>query len=90
MWSKTIFILFFVSILTTDFAFGQKTPAKKDSKKLYENIESYSGRSKFSKFMYRLVFKPVAPGSKKKKVYKKLIQKPYYTFEGKLSGILIL
>jgi len=84
MWSKTIFILFFVSILTTDFAFGQKTPAKKDSKKLYENIESYSGRSKFSKFMYRLVFKPVAPGSKKKKVYKKLIQKPYYTFEGKI------
>jgi len=84
MWSKTIFILFFISILTTDFAFGQKTPAKKDSKKLYENIESYSGRSKFSKFMYRLVFKPVAPSSKKKKVYKKLIQKPYSTFEGKI------
>jgi len=84
MWSKTIFILFFVSILTTDFAFGQKTPAKKDSKKLYENIESYSGRSKFSKFTYRLVFKPVAPSSKKKKVYKKLIQKPYSTFEGKI------
>ncbi|MCK9399736.1 MAG: hypothetical protein M0Q51_07030 [Bacteroidales bacterium] len=34
--------------------------------------------------MYRLVFKPVAPSSKKKKVYKKLIQKPYSTFEGKI------
>ena len=37
--------------------------------------------------MYRLVFKPVAVISKKKvkkKVYQKLIQKPYSAFEGKI------
>lgn len=84
MWLKTIFILFFISILAIDFSFGQTIPAKKNSKELYQNIESYSKRSKFGKFIYRLVFKPVAPGSKKKKVYKKLIQKPYSTFEGKV------
>jgi hypothetical protein len=37
--------------------------------------------------VYRLIFKPIAPDLKnagsKKKVYKKLIQKPYRTFEGK-------
>ncbi len=63
---------------------GQNKPTKAETKKLYENIESYSGRSKFTKFVYRLFFKPTAPGSKKKKVYKKLIQKPYSTFEGKI------
>jgi len=84
MWFKTIFILLLISIFTTDFAFGQDIPTKAETKKLYENIESYSGRSKFTKFMYRLFFKPVAPTSKKKKAYKKLIQKPYSTFEGKI------
>ncbi len=87
MWFKNIFILFFVSILINDFSFAQLTPAKKDSTHLYENIESYSKRSKFTMFMYTLIFKPVATNSPKKKgkkkVYKKLIQKPYSTFEGK-------
>ena len=84
MWFKTIFILLFVFILTTDYAFGQKTSPKKDTKEFYEDIESFSGKSKFTKFMHRLFFKPVAPGVKKKKVYKKLIQKPYSSFEGKV------
>jgi hypothetical protein len=84
MWFKTIFILLFVSIITTGLAVGQSTSSKAETKKLYDNIESYSGKSKFTKFFYRMVFKPAAHGSKKKKVYKKLIQKPYSTFEGKI------
>ncbi len=85
---KIIFILFIISVLTCDFAFAQQPAVKADSTHLYENIESYSNRSKFTRFMYRLFFKPVAPSSKnkkgKKKVYKKLIQKPYSSFEGKI------
>jgi hypothetical protein len=84
MWFKTISILLFVFILATDFASGQKTSDKQDTKELYENFESTSGKSKFTKFMHHLFFKPVAPGVKKKKTYKKLIQKPYTTFEGKV------
>ena len=87
MWFKNISILFFVSILVSDFAYAQQTPAKKDSAHIYKNIESYSKRSKFTKFMYTLIFKPTAtnPPNKKVKntVYKKLIQKPYSAFEGK-------
>lgn len=87
MWFKIIFILFIGSILTSDFAFAQQTPAKSDSASLYKDIESYSKKSKFTKFMYRLIFKPVAtilPKKKiKKKVYNKLIQKSYSAFEGK-------
>ncbi|MDP2334904.1 MAG: hypothetical protein Q8N05_00340 [Bacteroidota bacterium] len=82
---KTIFTVFFVSILINDFASAQEKPVKKEPTHLYTNIEAYSGRSKFTKFMYQLVFRPVAPTSskKKKKPYKKLIQKPYSSFEGK-------
>ena len=85
---KHIFIFFFVLISISDFVIAQETPVKTDSTHLYKNIESYSKRSKFTRFIYRLIFKPVIPDSKdnviKKRVYKKLIQKPYSTFEGKI------
>lgn len=83
-----IFLLLFLLLFIADInAFSQQDSVKADSTKLYENLETYSKRSKFATFMYRLVFKPVATVSKnkgiQKKVYKKLIQKPYSTFEGK-------
>jgi hypothetical protein len=81
-----IYLIIFISLFTS-FSFAQQTRAKTDTTKRYENIESYSGRSKFTQFMYRLVFKPVAPNSKKdqarKKAYRKLLQNPYAAFEGK-------
>ena len=62
--------------------------AKTNSTSLYKNIETYSKQSKFKTFVYRLIFKPVTPETKKKdvrkKTYKNLIQKPYGTFEGKI------
>ena len=87
MWSKKIFILFFVSVFISAFAFAQETPVKTDSTHLYKDIETYSKRNKFNTFIYRLIFKPITIISKKgvkKKAYKKLIQKPYSTFQGKI------
>jgi hypothetical protein len=84
MWFKSVFLFFFVSIFISEFAFAQETLPKTDSTKLYKNIESYSERSRFTKFMYKLIFKPVATTSPKKKVYKKLIKKPYSAYEGKI------
>ncbi|MFY9151915.1 MAG: hypothetical protein WAO52_07875 [Prolixibacteraceae bacterium] len=85
---KFIVILFFVLISTNDVVFAQQKPVKKDSAKIYTDIENYSKRSKFTKFAYSLIFKSagaVSPQKKgKRKVYKKLIQKPYSTFEGKI------
>ena len=87
-WVKILFTLVFVSVVTSDFAFAQKTPAKGDSTKVYESIESFSLKRKFTRFAYNLVFNPVLVSSSKKplkkKVYKKLIQKPYSAFEGKI------
>lgn len=85
---KTIAILFFVFNSTNNLAFAQQKPVVKDSTKIYSEIESFSKRGKFTKFIYSLIFKPVAHGSSikkgKKKVYRKLIQKSYSTFEGKI------
>jgi len=87
MWFRRIFILLFVSVFLTVSAFAQQTPVKIDSTQLYKNIETYSKRNKFNTFLYGLIFKPISNKSKKevkKKVYKKLIQKPYSTFQGKI------
>jgi hypothetical protein len=87
MWFINIFILLLVSIFLSEFAVAQQTPAKTDSIQLYKNIESYSKKSKFKTFIYKVIFKPVASiapkKNVKKKVYQKLIQKPYRSFEGK-------
>jgi len=85
---RKFFILFLGTIALSDFASAQLDTIKTDSTQLYKNIESYSKQSKFTGFIYRLIFKPVTPDSKnkevKKKAYKRLIQKPYSTFEGKI------
>ncbi len=82
------FTLVFAIISISDLASAQQDSVKKDSTQLYNNIESYSKRSRLNGFIYRLIFKPVTPESKaqvvRRKSYKKLIQKPYSTFEGKI------
>jgi hypothetical protein len=84
MWIKIAVILFFVLLITNDFAFAQDTITQKDSTRLYENIETYSEKSRFTKFMFRLFFKPVAPAPAQKILNERLIQKPYSSFEGKI------
>jgi hypothetical protein len=84
---RRITILFFISGFLSVSAFSQETTVKPDSTILYKKIETYSKRNKFNTFLYRLIFKPIAIISKKevnKKVYKKLIQIPYSTFQGKI------
>ncbi|MBN1791790.1 MAG: hypothetical protein JW830_14915 [Bacteroidales bacterium] len=86
-WLKNITLLLFISYAAIEFAFSQETSVKKDSTSLYKDIESFSKRRKITQFMYRVFFKPAVPVSSlktaKKKGYRKLIQKPYSTFEGK-------
>jgi hypothetical protein len=87
MWYKKNFILFCLSVFVSAFVCAQETPVKKDTTQLYKDIETYSKRNKFNTFMYRLIFKPITVITKKevkKKTYKKLIQKPYSTFQGKI------
>jgi hypothetical protein len=87
MWVRRIILLFFISFLTDSLLVAQQDTLKADTTRLYKNIETISDRSGFGKFMHHIFFKPVSSGSKKivaRKGYKKLIQKPYSTFEGKI------
>ena len=86
MWIRNILLIIIISISICDFAYAQETPAKNDTTQIYQKIESFSVKRKFTKFMYKLFFKPASPAAikdAKKKSYKKLIQKPYSSFEGK-------
>lgn len=84
MWFKHILILFIVFISISDFAFAQQNTVKTDSTFFYGNSNPYSKQTKFTKFMYRIFYKKISPDTKKKTRYKKLIQKPYNAFEGKI------
>jgi hypothetical protein len=87
MWVRRIILLFSISIFINSFLVAQQDTLKSDTTRLYRNIETISNRSGFGKFMHHIFFKPVASTSKKtvaRKGYKKLIQKPYSTFEGKI------
>jgi len=64
MYFRKLFLLIVISFFTGNISFAQQKKAVTETTKSYENIESYSGRSKFTQFMYRLIFKPVAPNSK--------------------------
>ncbi|MGD0581344.1 MAG: hypothetical protein ABR974_00210 [Bacteroidales bacterium] len=85
---KNIVILLMVSFILNDSTYAQQTHVKKDSTILYKKIESYSEQGRVKKFMFGLVFKPVANNPKKTEVkikgYKKLIQKSYRNYEGKI------
>ncbi|MDA3943043.1 MAG: hypothetical protein PF694_05835 [Bacteroidetes bacterium] len=81
---KIVALCIFVLLITNASAFAQETPSPNDSTLLYENIETYSERSRFTKFMFRLFYKPVAPAPTKKILNKRLIQQPYSSIEGKI------
>jgi hypothetical protein len=84
---KTVFIILLVSVYAGDFAWAQQPDVKNDSTLKYENIEAYNDQSRFTRFMYRLFFKPVGVSTGKKdakrKTAKRPLQKPYSSFEGK-------
>lgn len=62
-------------------SFSQENTPKKDSSEVYRDIQTYSKKHKFTKFMHKLVFKPINPKKKKKKI---VAQQNYRQFEGKI------
>ncbi len=88
MWFRNLLILFIVSVSISGSAFALQTPEKQDSTRLYEDNEVYSEGGKFTRFMYRLFFKPAIPDPVKskggKQVYARQVQQSYGAFEGKI------
>jgi len=83
-WFKKFFILSSIFLFISESAFSQQVPAKTDTVHIYSNIESYSKRSKFTMFLYGLIFEPQIKDQNKINNFNKQIQKPYNSFEGKI------
>ncbi|GAO31462.1 hypothetical protein [Geofilum rubicundum] len=76
MWLKTVILLLGISFLYHDYALAQEKPR-------YENIESYSTSSRFTQFMYRLFYKPIASTPVPTDSVVRPPKAPYSAFEGK-------
>lgn len=73
---------------------AQNNPAQKDSVKekrdaMYKSIQDYSKRSKFTKFVHKLIFKPVkekSPSNNRKKEKQRTpeMQSNYQNYEGRI------
>jgi hypothetical protein len=84
MWFKNLLLVLLISFQIPLFAKAQEGSAKKDSTVIYKKIEAFSKQSKVTRIIYPWFFKPVATDVRKRRIYKKLIIKPYATFEGKI------
>lgn len=81
------FRLFFIGLLLCcQILTAQNNPAKKDSIKVYKNIENYSKKSKFTKFVHKLLFKSTRKAAPSKKAQKKrfLLKRAFDKNEGKI------
>lgn len=72
---------FLLILLGFQMGFSQEAVPKKDSSKVYRNIQTYSKKHKFTKFMHKLVFRPIIP---KRREPKEDIQQNYQEFQGKI------
>jgi hypothetical protein len=74
-------LLFLLTLLSFQMVFSQEITPKKDSSEVYKDIQTYSKRHKFTKFMHKLVFKPINPKQIRRK---KVVKQNFQAFEGKI------
>lgn len=83
--SQKLKCLFFISLFCAcQILSAQEKPAMKDSLRGYRNIERYSKKRGITKFLHKLIFKPVdskKPDNRKKD---KVVLKEYDKYEGKI------
>jgi hypothetical protein len=60
---------------------AQEIEPKKDSSKVYRDIQLFSKKYKFTKFLHRLIFRPI---DTKQKIETKVIAQNYQSYEGKI------
>ena len=68
MFKKQKLILFLLTFCFWQLVFAQVKETKKDSSEVYNQIQTYSKKNKFTKLVHKLVFRPVNVKTKKTKV----------------------
>jgi hypothetical protein len=77
-------ILVFLTICCCQLSHAQVIPVKKDSSKVYRNIETYSKKRKFTQFIHKLIFEPVTKQKFRKSSFQKIKKTNYAQYEGKI------
>ncbi len=79
------FFLCCLILCSVQWVDAQQKKTEKDSLKLYRNIENYSRKRGFTRFLHRLIFEPVVAKPKvKKNTFQKIKKKGYADVEGKI------
>ncbi len=81
---KLNFGILFMIICCSQFSNAQEIIVKKDSTKVYRDIEKYSKKRKITQFIYKLIFEPVAKQKIRKSSFQKIKRVNYAKFEGKI------
>ena len=84
MHTKFSFLLIILIFFNFQSHFAQVTPVAKDSLKMFRNIEKYSKKRKFTKFIHKLIFRPITKQKVKKSNFQKIKKANYLAFEGKI------
>ncbi|NBL64324.1 hypothetical protein GV828_03800 [Flavobacterium sp. NST-5] len=80
--TKKVFLI--LAFCICQIAFAQEKPAKKDSLRGYRKIEKYAKKRGFTKFIHKLIFKPVDSKKPKNKPQDKVELQNYAAYEGKI------
>lgn len=84
MHQKLRLFLLIITICCCQLFYAQDKPVKKDSLRGYRNIERYSKKRGITKFIHKLIFKPVDSKKPKNKKKDKVVLKSYENYEGKI------
>ncbi len=76
------FYFFLATILCLNIGFSQDKPIEQDTTQVYEKIEAYSKKSKFTTFLHKLIFEPSK--IKTSNPIRKRKSKVYTKYEGKI------
>ena len=83
--SKQLHFIVLFLFCSCHLAYSQEIKQEKDSARLYKNIEKFSKKNKFTKFVHGLIFEPIKVKKKITKKRKTIVPKKIYSaFEGKI------
>ncbi len=84
MFTKLKIFFFLLIICSYQTSIAQDDPKKKDTAKVYRNIEKYSKKRKFTKFLHKLIFEPIEKQEITKNKFQRIKTQGYAKFEGKI------
>lgn len=78
------FLILILIILNCQICQSQEINEIKDTAKVFRNIEKFSKKRKFTTFIHKLIFEPIANNKLSRSSFQKIKNKDYSKYEGKI------